>query len=190
MSWALHLDKDKKALLPALRRQLGVLKHQGRKIPLSCRRLIANAFIMSKLAYLIPLWGSATRNHIRKVQSLWNKVARWTSGLPRKTKIKDLMAANGWMTVRNMITYHSLMMVWKLVNLKKPRHLYNSMRIEGDNHIQTQEPRLQFTARGLKHRASTEWNSLPSTLRNEDSISIFKRTLKKWITEGRDQTPD
>ena len=190
MSWSQHLVKGKDSLLPSVRRQLGALKHQGRNIPIRCRKLIATGLIMSRLAYIMPLWGSTTNNHIRKVQTLWNNISRWTTGLHRKTRTRDLMTANGWMSIKDMISYHSLIMVWKILYLKKPKHIYNTITTEDDNLILLTKPRLQFTSRGFKHRASLEWNQLPTTLRNEDSISIFKKTLKKWISEGRQQAPD
>ena len=84
LSWAEQLEKGKRALLPTLRRNLGALQHLGKKIPLGCRKIMATGLIMSRLIYLMPLWGSSTDNYLRKAQIVWNKTARWTTGLRRR----------------------------------------------------------------------------------------------------------
>ena len=78
--WAVHLEKGENALLPSLRRQLGSLKHLGKKIPFSCRKLIASVIILSKLMYQMPLWG-ILRIYLRKVNCMQQngKMDDWTS---------------------------------------------------------------------------------------------------------------
>ena len=174
MTWAQHIEKDNNALLPSLHKQLGALQHLGNKIPMRCRKLIATGYIMSRVCNLMQLWGSTTDNYVRKMQTLWNKVARWTTGMPRRTRVKDLMTANDWMTVRDMISYHSLVLMWKMINLGKPRHISRLVRTDEDKKIDHHEPRLQFTSRGFRQRKSLEWNQMPDCLREEDSISILR----------------
>ena len=57
MSWGAHLDWGEEALLPAARQKLGVLKHLGRTLPLRTRKMVAEGLILSKIRYLIPIWG-------------------------------------------------------------------------------------------------------------------------------------
>ena len=81
---------------------------------------MAAGLILSRLTYLMPLWGSSTDNYIRKVQSVWNKTARWTTNMSRRTRVRDLMAANKWMTIREMISFHSIVFMKKMIMNRKP----------------------------------------------------------------------
>ena len=100
MLWNYHLESEKKALLPQIRKQLGQFKHHGRLIPLSSRKMIANGLLKSKLNYLMSQWGSADDTHIGKVQIVLNSIARWVTGKDKRTRIKTLMELTGWNTIR------------------------------------------------------------------------------------------
>ena len=129
MTWAQHLEKGKKALLPTVNKQLGALKHLGRKIPPKCRKVLASGLIISRLSYLVSLLGSTTCNYLRKAQAALNKVARWMAGLERRTKVSELMRKSGLHSIREMIKYHSLMLMWKVICQEKPKHLYNKIKL-------------------------------------------------------------
>ena len=173
-----------------MNKQLGALRHQGKRIPLSCRKLLASGMILSRLIYLIPLWGSSTSNYLRRMQQFLNKVAKWTTGLGRRTKTRDLMKASGLLSIREMILQHSLMLMWKVIHLKKPMNLYREMRIDEEYKIEEQVCRLQFTKRGFRQRTSTQWNEMPPELRGNKSMTQFKIMLKRWVLEKREQDPD
>ena len=64
LGWLAHLETGEKAVLPRVRRQLGLLKHQGNLIPKSCRINLARSLVLSKLCYLMPLWGGGHPQHI------------------------------------------------------------------------------------------------------------------------------
>ena len=54
--WTSHLESGPKALLPQVRKLLGMLRHLGPKIPPRCRNNLAKGLIHSRLAYLMPFW--------------------------------------------------------------------------------------------------------------------------------------
>ena len=145
---------------------------------------------MSRLVYLMPMWGSSTRNYIRKAQTLWNKTARWTSGLRRRTRTTKLMKYNDWLSVQEMITLHTTVLMWKTIHMRKPKHIYDKLTVLDDLKIEEQEPRLQLTKRSYRHRAILHWNELTTEMRENDSIAGFKRSLKSWIKNKRSPEPD
>ena len=107
LTWSGHLELDKKAILPEVRKNLGLLKSLGRKLPRSCRNTMARGLVISKLTYLVSIWGGGTENLISKAQILLNKTARWASGLPKRTKIITLMESLDWLTVKEMTMTNS-----------------------------------------------------------------------------------
>ena len=59
MSWRAQMDTGPNSLIPALRAKVGVLHHIAKSIPKSSKLLLANGIVLSKLLYLITVWGRA-----------------------------------------------------------------------------------------------------------------------------------
>ena len=57
LSWNAHILTGKKAILPAVRKQLGALKSISKEIPQKSRLQLANGLIISRISYGIALWG-------------------------------------------------------------------------------------------------------------------------------------
>ena len=103
LRWNAYMETGKKSLLPQCRRLIGKLRHNSSLIPMRSRRNIINGLLISKLKYLMPLWGSAAESHINKAQILLNTAARWVTGLGKKTKIRSLMEAADWLSIREQV---------------------------------------------------------------------------------------
>ena len=185
-----HLESGRKAVLPRVRKQLGALQSLGKKIPRSCRKTFANGFIISKLIYMIPAWGASTDNQVRRAQVLLNKTARWVTGMRRNTRVIDLMKETGWLTVKELHTVHSCVLMWKTLHLERPGHIYSRLPVDDEWKLDTKRTRLQFTERGWKWKTSLIWNSVPDWMRAETKVSCFKKQMKSWILDRREQDPD
>ena len=190
MSWFSHLESGKNAVLPKVRRQLGALQSLGTKIPRNCRKILANGFILSKLMYLIPAWGSTTDNQVRRAQVLMNKTARWVIGQRRRTRVIDLMKETGWLTVKEMNITQSCILMWKVLHLERPGHVRARLQTDNEWKLEIKNTRIQFTERGWRWKTSPIWNSLPDWMRAETKVSAFKRNMRTWILEKREQEPD
>ena len=190
MSWQMHLEGGKKAMFPAARKFLGHLRHQGDLIPRSCRNNLAKTLILSRLQYLMPLWGGAGQTYINKCQTIMNTAARWVSGLARRTRTSTLMEHVGWFTAKEMIRIATGLHTWKLINFRRPERPLLRMTIMDDRTITVQHPRLQFSQECLRWRAAREWNLLPQNLRDCQSIGRFKNSLKQLIRLQRPRPPE
>ena len=142
--WNAHMETGKKSLLPQCRKLLGHLRHNSDLIPRKCRRNICNGLLLSKLSYLMPLWGSSVDIYIRRAQIILNTAARWITGLGHGTRIRSLMTAVDWLTVKEQILMTTLIQTWKIVHLQIPPHILERMSISEDLLIQIDRPRLQF----------------------------------------------
>ena len=89
MNWKHHLELGEKPVLPGVRAQIGILKHISKFMPKKTRLLLANGLIISKILYLIPMWGGLPVTETRKIQVLLNKTARFVTGLSRKNEDTD-----------------------------------------------------------------------------------------------------
>ena len=186
LTWRGHIDLGDKSLLPTLRKKLGGLKIISRQISKEGRRCLANGLLISKLIYLIPIWGGANQNHIRKLQTFVNCAARFVLKTGKKTKIRKLMEQCKWLYVSEMIDYHSLIMLWKIVNFNKPANMKTLFKLDENNLICTEkEPRLLINSTNFKFRTKEKWNLMSSDLRQEKSLPRFKAKLKPWIISLR-----
>ena len=57
LTWIGHMETAKKAILPQIIRNLGMMKNLGNKLPLECRNTLARGMVISKINYLISIWG-------------------------------------------------------------------------------------------------------------------------------------
>ena len=189
LTWQVHLESGCKALLPDIRKKIGALRNLGCRIPAGSRNILARGLVISKLSYLVSIWGGgATPNYRRKAQSVLNLAARWVTGLPRQTRASTLMEAAGWNTIEEMTIVSAGTLMWKIINKKNPLNLYEKLSWDpATRKIEMVEPRLKFTEHDCQHRASKEWNSFPNYMRENGMIQSFKKQLKALMLERREQ---
>ena len=72
---------------------------------MNCRKILAEGLVLSRVKYLLPLWGGTTENHIKKVQVIVNTVARAVTGLGKRTPTNVLMEKCQWLTVKELTVY-------------------------------------------------------------------------------------
>ena len=182
MTWSAHMEEGQDALLPAARKKLGVLKHLGTLIPQKSRKLLTERLVVSKLRYLISIWGGTMDKILSNVQTLLNDVARFVLGKRgRRTSTSTLMEECSWLTVQEMIVQHSLVMLWKTVRLNAPASISEKINIDNSNFLSTTRPRLIHTTNGFHLRAISYWNNLTPQIRALQSLPAYKRQVKNWI---------
>ena len=100
LGWRSHLYLGQKPLIPALRRRLGALKHLGNSVPRRGRLILANGLILSKLSYMISVWGGTSSTHLNALQVILNKTARYVISGGIRWKTMRLMRECNWLSVR------------------------------------------------------------------------------------------
>ena len=102
LSWGAHLETGGDALLPQIRKTIGILKHLGKNMPRTSKKLIADGIIMSRLRYMIAMWGGTSLRNSNRAQTLVNTVARFITGRNRRTSTRKLMSECNWLTIEEM----------------------------------------------------------------------------------------
>ena len=186
-SWEAHLTTGKKAILPAVRRQLGALQSLRHVLSRKAKLQLVNSLILSRLIYGISLWGNTTANQKMKVQVVLNRAARFILDKPKKTRQTELMTQCNWLNVNELTRYHSLLQMWKVIRLQVPKYLVDRFRVDGEDRVDTNPPRLQLTELSWRCATSESWNNLPTTLREERSMRCFKKCLRRQIIDERSE---
>ena len=96
MKWGEHIQDGQDSLIRSLSTRLGALKKIGRVANFKNRKLIANGIFLSKLSYLIALWGGCNLNLLKSLQILQNKAAR-------------IVTKHDWATPTSVLLYSAWM---------------------------------------------------------------------------------
>ena len=191
LTWNAHLETGEKSLLPSLRRSIGALRNLGKTIPFRCRNILARSLVLSKLTYLISIWGGATPNLIRKAQITQNNLARWVTGKMRKTKITELMKLTNWFSVKELIKLNSATIMWKIIHQGQPTNLTETIKWNQNTlEIEIMDTRIQFTKHMFSQRGAKDWNEIPTEIKLVKKVGRFKKLMRQWIKDQRTRPPD
>ena len=105
--------------------------------------------------------------------------------MSRKTRTRTLMEGCKWLYFEELVKFHSLVQMYKIINFEKPTHLWKKLTIEQDKRIKIQPGRLRISRDSFRWRTSREWNELPDDLLEVNKLSVFKKTLKRYIIDMR-----
>ena len=90
----------------------------------------------------------------------------------------------GWLTVRQLVAYHTLLMVHSVRISKQPGYLSKLLLRENHNgHIVVTNVQLGLLRNSFAFRGAVTWNKLLRSLSLEDSKAKFKTCLRKWVQE-------
>ena len=164
-SWRAHLLDGERAVIPALRRKLGALKHIAAQLPRKLRQTLANGLILSKINYLPQVWGGAHNKYIKKMQVILNKTARFVCNANIRTSTKSLMEQCNWLFVSESVEYFTLISVWNFKWHNVPFHLNFKIEAGPHNTFSTPPARIVTSRKSYKWRSLESWNSLPQEIR-------------------------
>ena len=106
------------------------------------------------------------------------------------TPTRTLLDQCGWLSVRQLVTYHSLVLVYKVKSEGKPEYLYDRLgrefsyntRLASENGVRGMgKIKSELHKNSFIPRSIQSWNSLPSHIRLSPKIVDFKVKLKIWI---------
>ena len=158
------------------------------------------------MGYLCQSWSTLCQSGwvARTTWSMLFKVARCVTKLDRFTPTKVLLKQCGWFSVKQLLIYHSLVLLHKVFKNQKPVYLYKKItsglpqpntRQAGTIirdlavlgvHSQPSAPSCEL----VLTRQSWCWSSvhwytrLPPTLLSEEKEINFKTRLKNWVSEN------
>ena len=97
----------------------------------------------------------------------------------------NLMREVNWLTVRELVRYHTVICAWKFIKCGTLHHMKNKIVILPGHLLCTISSRLQNMALGLRWQMVEGWNKLPQELKDLNSLPLFKVKTKRWIKSLR-----
>ena len=165
-----------------LKKRLAGLAHIKFILPLRTRKIVSEGMFNSVLMYCLPLFGGCDVQEIKDLQILQNKAARIVTHSPFRANRERMYNELGWLTVRQLVIYHTLLTVYRVRQSKEPEYLSsvlcNDSRL---GKIIIPNIKLSLTQKSFTTRGACNWNTLPSRIRNQETLSSFKQEVKEWI---------
>ena len=173
--WTSQIEK----LCSKLKQRLLGLEKLRRIMNTSTKSSVIQGVFQSVLCYCLPLFGGCSQFELDMLQSLQNRAARIALNFPARSN-RDLMFSKlGWMTVRQLIAYHTIISIFKIRKSAAPEYLYQIFRQENHNgHIIMKNVKLQLYRSSFVFRGALLWNCIPRSLREELRSHSFKKNAR------------
>ena len=181
LKWTLQLEE----LSAKLTKRLTGLMKLKYLMKRSNKRNIIQGVFSSVLCYCLPLFGGCSKADLNVIQVQQNKAAQIALNCPPRTSRKLMFDSLDWLTVKQLIAYHTIITVYKIRNANVPEDLAEILNKENHNgHIVVKNTQLELYRCSFVFRGSVLWNNLPRSLRTESKLSQFKKLLRGWIMEN------
>ena len=113
-----------------------------------------------------------------------NRAVRFVLRKNRYEKISSLLEGCKWISVSQLITFHSVLLLWKCIKKGKWNALKNGLKLNRNSTVRKIKGRIQLTKDSWKRRTIRIWNSLPIMRRTENEQAIFKGSLRTWVKQN------
>ena len=104
-TWNEDLVNNESSLQRQLTSRINALRKISHSASFETRKMIANGIVMSRIIYVIQVWGGTKDYLIKTLQILQNKAARFVTKLDIFT---SLLLQCVWLSVQQLVEYHSL----------------------------------------------------------------------------------
>lgn len=151
--------------------------------------MIYYTLIYSKLNYGIILWGGAKKEFIMLLKKLQNRFLRIYSNSCYYESVSHLYQVLNILKIENIYSLQLGTLIFKLRNgafdkLIEKFSTFNSIHTYKTRHINDYIlPRVKFekSKQMISFKAIYFWNSLPVTIKGEQSIYVFKNVLIHYL---------
>ena len=187
MKWKEHLLGSDQSLVRQLTSRINGLVMVSSRAPSATRLMVANGIFMSKLCYLIQLWGGCEKYLVKSLQILQNRAARAVTGKSWFTPIRRLLQDCKWLSVNQLIFYQTVLQTHKVLVGSDP--VYFKQRMSTDHPYQTRQATggsiwrgEDYTGKSFSSRGAQAYNTIPTYIRNCHTLPTFKKKLRQWVS--------
>ncbi|XP_062849601.1 uncharacterized protein LOC134311857, partial [Trichomycterus rosablanca] len=152
---------------------------------------LIHAFITSRLDYCNALLTGCSGRSINKLQLVQNAAARVLTRTKKFDHISPVLSSLHWMPVKFRIDYKILLLTYKALHGLAPQYLselinhYNPARSlhsqDAGLLIVPKIKKITAGGRAFSYKAPQLWNNLPASVRDSDTVSMFKSRLKTYL---------
>ena len=190
IKWNQYLRDDEESLMKNLSQKLSALQLLSKLANFKTRKMLANGVFMSRLSYMMIVWGSCKKELMDGLQVLQNRAARVVTRNDWNLSTKQNLRQLGWLSVHQLLVYQSVVSIHKIRENSEPIALHNMFNWETKQNTRQVSantvrpigvPRYEVANRSFRWRASRWFNSLPKDIKLIRDIKTSKGEAKQWI---------
>ena len=150
-----------------------------------------HALVTSRLDYCNAVLYGLPASLTNKMQRLQNTCARMVTRTRRRDHITPVLIKPHWLPVRRRIEYKIVSRTYRAIHRQAPKYLCDMLplyqlarALRSQSTLTLAVPRSRTKTYGdrcFPKAAELLWNSLPASLRDQNSIAAFQRDLKTFL---------
>ena len=174
--------------------QIRRLRCARRGLTVDTAKTLASSLILSRLDYCNGLLVGITQRQCDRLQSILNTSAKIIHGGARRDHVTPVLRDKlHWLRLRQRIAYKLCLLVYKSLHDSSPRYikelvvpvarLSSLRRLRSASTLMLRKPlaRKKVGERGFSVAAPAAWNDLPLSVKNSQSLAVFKSQLKTYL---------
>ena len=192
LSWSSHITNITKKMGSAI----AVIRRCAAYLTNESIIQVIKALVLAHLDYCSPVWSTATKNDLNKLQIAQNRAARLALNCSNMTNVLKMHKNLSWLLVEQRLKANLLCLFRNISFKKEPYTLYKSINYTSErHHYQTRrvtsggftkpKPKSEFLKATVMYRAMAAWEDLPREVVNcKGNKTQFKRKVKEYL--GKD----
>lgn len=184
----MNMDKHINTVCRSGYMQLRQIGHIRKYLTTDATKSLVNSLVTSRLDYCNALLNGVPKTILGRLQTLQNTAARIITRTSRYEHINPVLKELHWIPVYHRVEFKVLMLTYKALNDQSPSyikemleiyHPARSLRSQNTNQLVVPKTRtVRYGGRSFSSVAPKLWNALPVSIRNSESVNIFKKRLK------------
>lgn len=170
-------------------KRLGIMYRAKNMLTQYARYMLYNAIILPMFYCCGTILYLSNNSDIDRLQKMQNRGMRMILNCNRYTRISDMLKCLGWMNIKQLLEYQTMIFIYKLNIGSMPSyfdkyrlyckdiHGYDT-RIKNNLYIQSVRKNVGYNSVFVK--GFNKFNELEESIKNESNIKVFKRRLKEW----------
>ena len=197
LGFGTNLFNGKSSVISSLNVRIGALKRISKISSFKTRLSVCSSLVISKILYVLPLYGGAPEYMMTALQQKMTAALRivtkkkWDVRGRRLTSTAELLTQCGLLSVKQMVFYHSVAAVHKVLKHRAPEYLHQVVTNALSSGVRHRYPtstagtravtpaRLSVANTSFRWRASTQYAALPQDLQLERSLPKFLTALRE-----------
>ena len=146
------------------------LAHLRHHVPAHVVEMLVTALVLSQVRYCISVYGNGSGGNLNRIQKIINFAVRVVFGRSKYDHVSDLRQRLGWMSSDELVQYHTLRLLHKVLRDGEPECLANMYQTNRSRRERSTRQDLQLHVpasrtnagkRCFYRRAPALYNSLP-----------------------------
>ena len=155
----------------------------------SCKQVI-HGLVISHLDYANALYMGLPDKDIKVLQRVQNMAAKVVLNKRKYDSNRDALFELHWLPIKERIKYKVLTLVFKALHNQAPQYIKDLLKLKQTPYSLRSEDQLEldppmgkttFIDRSFSVFGPTSWNDLPTSLRLQNDLNIFKKELKTYL---------